>query len=276
MKKLTLFFFTILFLSTALIGQNTKSNKSTTHISIFVNYTPEDIIFSESRSSFFNETLTESTNITTQEKFNIGLSIQNIYSNKSYREFSLTRLSFSNEDELRTNTTSDGTNTNIEILRGVNFTQWDINTRVEFGKYFFSNKNDKINIGLAIATEPIFLYSNSIPKISNSFPIRTIKARLHLTLIPIASYNITDNFALAAKVVPNIFNVDWNRVRVENPILTRKQRANNDFSSSFFNDNVAFNLIAKFRIHSKEEKRGSKYKGKKKSKKRSKKKRRRK
>ena len=279
MKNKLLLISSLFIFCTSLFGQSETEKDNTTFISSLLNIDTENFTVSQTLSSFSEITMTSSTNSTTytlpRKKISIGFSLQKLNSNNTFYEVSLTRLIFSKSDEITFNTIFDGQNTNDEITTGGNFKLLDINTRLEFGKYFYTHNSNKINIGVAIAAEPSFIFSNIDPKISNAFPIKSFRARLHLTLIPVASYNITDNFALALKFAPNVFNLDWNWTRTENPILTFRQRIDNDFSSSFFNDNVAFNLIAKFKIHSKEETKRSKYKSKKKKKKRGKKKRRR-
>ena len=271
MKKSLFLFTALLLLTTTAFGQKrhkkkkAKENESSIYVSGLLNIDTEEFIVEQ---QFYLRTFTVSMSTDSAEInytiprniSNFGFTLQKIDPNKTYQEISLTRLTFSREDYLNTTTRTDvnGTRIGIEVAGGLTNSIWDIQTRYEFGKNILDDKI--INFGIGIASEPSFLYSNIDFKLSGHFPLKTIRTRLHLTAVPVVSFNITENFALGIKVIPNIFNIEWNWSRSENPSLTERQRVTSDFNTTFFNNNIATNIIARFRIQSGEGKKKGKSK----------------
>ena len=258
MKKSLLLFIALLLLTSTAYGQKrnkkkkAKENESSIFVSSLLNIDSEEFNITQIREEFVEvngmDTLINTANISytiPRNNFSLGLSFK-ILKNSTYQEISLTKFSYTKRDNLSTNTALGST----VLVNGFSNNVWDIQARYEFGNYFLANKNTRINIGVAIATEPSFIYSSIDPVVSNQFPLKTSRTRLHLTLIPVASFKITNNFSLGIKVIPNIFNIDWNRSRIEDPTLTPRQRVSNDFETTFFNNNLATNIIARFRIQS--------------------------
>ena len=269
MKKLLFLFTALLLLTSTVFGQRkhkkkkAKENESNLFVSGLLNIDSEEFIIDQSIEEFveFNgvDTLINVINRSftiPRNRISIGFSLQNLNTNNTYQEISLTRLTFTKRENLITNTSQSTT----IITSGLSNKIWDIQARYAFGKYFLSDNKNKINIGAAIAAEPSFIYSEIDTKVSSLFPLNRYRTRLNLTIIPSALFNITDNFAIGIKVIPNIFHIEWNRERLDNPILTERQRISNDFETTFFNNNVATNIIARFRIQSGEGKKRGKSK----------------
>jgi len=254
MKKSIFLFLAIIIFSTSSFSQrkskSKKSEESKTYVSALINIDPEEFEIEQTVFSSFagDSARTVHTSIFPRNITSIGFSIQIVKRNKTYQELSLTKLAYT-EVENQLEFIDDNVNAprDSTIFRGETNAIWDIKARYEFGKYFLPD-NNKLNIGLSIAAAPGFLASSFDPKISTLFPLKTFRTNLNLTVAPTVIFDITDNLALALKVIPNVFNIEWNRQRIENPALTERQKVTNDFESSFFDSGIITNIIARYRI----------------------------
>jgi len=237
MKKSIFLFLAIIIFSTSSFSQrkskSKKSEESKTYVSALLNVDSEEIILQQDFFRSSNQSTSIITELLPRTKLSLGFTLQRVNANNTFQEISLTKLNFSESDyETRTILF----NGDILVTNGSTNATWDIIARYEYGKYLLSS-NNKINIGFSIAASPSFLFSSLVPKVSTQFPVRTYMTNLNLTLVPTISFDITDNFALALKVIPNIFNIEWNRQRIEDPKL-----------SSFFDSGITTNIIARYRI----------------------------
>ena len=253
MKKIVFLILPLVLICTSIFAQKKQAKENSIYISSILNFDSEEFVVNWSRSFTFQGSPViqgiEYILIVPRSKSNIGFSFQKISSSNIYREISLTRLSYSKRNNLFIRTSINSTNTSTQRNER-NSTLWDIGTRFEFGKYFITDKNNKINIGAAFAAEPSFILSNATLFSTDPIFIKTERIRAQISFVPVVAYNITPNFALAIKFVPNIFNLEWNRT-AEYDQDSIEKNITNEIETSFFKNNLVTNIIARYRIQSK-------------------------
>ena len=145
-----------------------------------------------------------------------------------YREFSLTRLQFEEEDDVNyvtmppfiVNSPRDGERTytsgiGFQIESGLMPKKW-------FGGFF--------RPGIGLGAVPEVAYFRNIPKVSNRYPYREFSIGLGVNIVPRLHFRITERVAVVLAVPIYIGGAEWSSTKMENPILTKEQQTTNLFA----------------------------------------------
>ncbi len=183
---------------------------------------------------------------TDSETIGIGFSIQKIKNNNKYTELSLTKFRLLEEESV-TYLIIPGEDI-IEPALGSKDILFETAFRYEYGSYFNLQLESKWRVGLAGGLAPYFSYKKMTPKTSASFPTKRTLYGLKLEFVPSISYQCSKNGFIEFKWTPSIFDFNRHHVRVENPILTERQRTQSYSIPAFFQTPLSFQLHYRHQI----------------------------
>jgi hypothetical protein len=160
-------------------------------------------------------------------QLSLGSSIQIVNEDRLYHEISLTRLALQTDEQFVTYAYygSSIKGPRIETERGVERRSFATGLRYELGRYLkHKRKRSPFRFALGLAVETSYFYDRIIPLGSVGFPWRASLLTTELAIVPTLGLRLSDKVFLETKLIPNLLLAKWDGVRLENPILTSRQR----------------------------------------------------
>ncbi|PHN05255.1 hypothetical protein [Flavilitoribacter nigricans] len=157
-----------------------------------------------------------------------GLGIQKIRKSSWFWGFHITGLTFSVRDEA----VLDEFNNQLVIpIDGGRITHLGLFTRLEYGKIFLRDGNNKVFPVWSVSLDPHYRYRSKVPVTSAGFPRHFHQLGLTLRLIPGLSFQLAERLYLDLKLPVGLSNLSFESHQLDNPILSDEARKSSRFTS---------------------------------------------
>lgn len=176
--------------------------------------------------------VTQGGNIYTDEHFELGFrniapGYFKLEEKGIYREYSLTRLQFEEEEHVNYSSVRP---TIVEISSGERTYTSGIGFQIESGlmpKKWFAGF---FRPGIGLGAVPELGYFRYIPQVSIRYPYREFSISLGVNVVPRLHFRLTERVALMLVVPVHIGGAEWSSSKIENPILSKEQQTTNLFA----------------------------------------------
>lgn len=178
--------------------------------------------------------------LTTQtNSFHLGPvvpAITRFWENGHYREWALSRLQFTWQDQ---SIGEDFSNPSQEVIGGNRLQELALEVRYERGHFWFFNR---FSAGIGGGLGPYVEYLRILPKTSAEFNSTLTEAGLFLEVIPRLRYHCSDHWYFNLMVPARILSVGLTFEKVEDPSIPMAQQSRSSFDLNLFDQGMRLGL----------------------------------